>query len=415
MDKCMKKEALLNELYLQLIKQTTDHPDANSRVNLKNWALLCVLCSVILPSMKAVRKYLIAHLKRCSSDFLSEEGKYARFAENCFFRTQGTRRRQWTPSREEILCTTNRRPCYAKFYFMDGQYYSIEFQPSSTTNDVLEIIKKKIGLQDNAKGYSIYEVIGNSERSLSSEEKVCDVMAKWEKYQVTSQQGIQINTTLISRQNQYMFLFKKHLFFDNYINLEDIVEKELLYHQILHCLRSERYPITEMEAIMLTALQSQLELGDCSELITDYRAVASHCLPPRFVPNIPHEAVAMHHQSLRGMLPMEAKKAFLNLIKSWPLHRATIFDVMQSFTTNWPRTLWLAVDQKGIHLLEHRSRNILCTYGYDTIISFSPNLNSLMIFTGTEKKQSKVILTTSQAYQITTLIREYSEAAKDIK
>ncbi|XP_039233619.1 myosin-VIIa isoform X2 [Drosophila yakuba] len=197
MDKCMKKEALLNELYLQLIKQTTDHPDANSRVNLKNWALLCVLCSVILPSMKAVRKYLIAHLKRCSSDFLSEEGKYARFAENCFFRTQGTRRRQWTPSREEILCTTNRRPCYAKFYFMDGQYYSIEFQPSSTTNDVLEIIKKKIGLQDNAKGYSIYEVIGNSERSLSSEEKVCDVMAKWEKYQVTSQQGIQVTFTKI--------------------------------------------------------------------------------------------------------------------------------------------------------------------------------------------------------------------------
>ncbi|KMY91589.1 uncharacterized protein Dsimw501_GD27666 [Drosophila simulans] len=115
----------------------------------------------------------------------------------CFFRTQGTRCRQWTPSREEILCTTNRRPCYSKFYFMDGQYYSIEFQPSSTANDVLEIIKKKIGLQDNAKGYSIYEVIGNSERSLSSEEKVCDVMAKWEKYQVTSQQGFQVTFNTI--------------------------------------------------------------------------------------------------------------------------------------------------------------------------------------------------------------------------
>lgn len=127
-----------------------------------------------------------------------------------------------------------------------------------------------------------------------------------------------------------MFLFKKHLFFDDYINLDDPVEKELLYHQVLHSLRSERFPISEIEAIMLTALQGQLETSDCGEVIRDYRVIASHCLPPRFVPNIPHEAVAMHHQSLRGMLPAEAKKSFLNLIQSWPLHRATIFDVMVS-------------------------------------------------------------------------------------
>lgn len=127
---------------------------------------------------------------------------------------------------------------------------------------------------------------------------------------------------------------------------------------------------------------------------------------------MPHEAVAMHHQSLRGMTSAEAKNSFLNLIQSWPSHKATIFDVMQSFTSNWPRVLWLAVDLNGIHLLEHRSRNTLCTYEYTSILSYSPNMNCLMIITGSDKKQSKVILTTAQAFQTANLIREYSEVVQ---
>lgn len=204
-------------------------------------------------------------------------------------------------------------------------------------------------------GYALYEVLGNSERSLAAEEKVADVMAKWERYRAaTANNNNTANTAKRARSQHHFFLFKKHLFMDNFININDPVEKELLYHQVLNDLRADRFPITDKEAMMLTALQAQVELGDCGEVLHDYRPIACHCLPARVVPSLPQDGVAMHHQSLRGMTTSEAKQAFLNLIQSWPLHKATIFDVMQSFTSNWPRVLWLAVDQKGLHLLEHR-------------------------------------------------------------
>lgn len=85
-----------------------------------------------------------------------------------------------------------------------------------------------------------------------------------------------------------------------------------------------------MLQIMLTALQAQVELGDFVEDKEDYKSVAGHCLPSRLAVHIEPEAVAMHQQSLRGMSAPEAKKAFLNLIRSWPFHRATVFDVMVS-------------------------------------------------------------------------------------
>ena len=55
--------------------------------------------------------------------------------------------------------------------------------------------------------------------------KVADVMSKWDKYQAAG-------GTLSRQSKHHMFLFKKHLFLDEYIDIRDPVEKELLYYQV---------------------------------------------------------------------------------------------------------------------------------------------------------------------------------------
>lgn len=76
-------------------------------------------------------------------------------------------------------------------------------------------------------------------------------MAKWERYRVATAANSANNTgtTKRARPQHHFFLFKKHLFMDTFINLTDPVEKELLYHQVLHDLRADRFPITDKEAV----------------------------------------------------------------------------------------------------------------------------------------------------------------------
>ena len=84
---------------------------------------------------------------------------------------------------------------------------------------------------------------------------------------------------------------------------------------------------------MLCALRAQIELGNFSGAGMDYAEVIEHTLSPRLLTAVTHEAVSMQHQSLFNMDSQEAKESFLTLIKSFPLHRATIFDVTVSKIT----------------------------------------------------------------------------------
>ena len=58
------------------------------------------------------------------------------------------------------------------------------------------------------------------------------------------------------------------------------------------------------------------------------------------------------------------------------------------------------MDQRGVHLLEARSRNVLTTYEYESLIDYTPSLNHMLIITGTDKKQSKIIVNTNQVFSL---------------
>lgn len=184
---------------------------------------------------------------------------------------------------------------------------------------------------------------------------------------------------------------------DSYVDLNDPVERELLYHQTLHNIRNDRFPLTDSEAMLLVAIRAQLEFGDNllrqqndNHFISEtnrlddlaYTQLIARTLPERLAARMSIKDVRTQHQIQSGMDQTQSKAAFFNLIQSWPLHRATVFEVLQTYTSSWPKTLWLAIDQNGMHLLQPRTRVwILITNQNDNqSIIFDLNLFFLRIF-----------------------------------
>jgi len=402
LDRCLKKDAdiLKNEFFLQLIKQTTDHPDPNSEINQRHWQLLALACSVTFPSDNKILSYLYAHLRRCSLDHVTDEGQYAQFTLRSLQGTLDTRGRRYAPSETEILSTINCRRIYTRVYFLDGQFQAVEFDPCATIAEVVDQIKHKIGLKPNCGGYALFQPLDDDcEQVLQSEEKVGDAIAAWEYWHKQRQMKLEKQITNQTPQNKsgrpakaslaalsssaattkiktHKFIFKKYLFLDSLTDITDSVERELLYYQTVSSIKEDKFPIIEQEATILCALKAQIEIGDYTKLANlpkehiriVYRQVIMSLMPPYAYNNLPIPAIAQQHQAFRGLGCADTKKYFFNLIQSFGranytnnpgyilLHRAHIYDATQTFATAWPSEIWLVINQNGLHMLASKSR-----------------------------------------------------------
>lgn len=118
--------------------------------------------------------------------------------------------------------------------------------------------------------------------------------------------------------------------------------------------------------------------------------------------------IAVSHRKLDGRDAQSCKRLYMKFIMSWPFYGSTIFEVIQSYTTALPKSLWLAVNEEGIHIMRRRTKKPLITYPYRSIVNYSPSLRNLMIVTESLTRGTKYVFTTNQASQIAHLIKDYT-------
>ncbi|RKP03142.1 hypothetical protein CXG81DRAFT_24249 [Caulochytrium protostelioides] len=396
MEKCLEAPVFAAEIFAQLLKLTTSHQLPDSPAALTGWRLMVSLLGLCTPSGKLLdlyrahlRKYV--HVNMASKKPRRQEAACAVFCTKMLNRGCALvdRPRKFPASFPEIAAAAEMKHLRIRFGFLDGQYRAVSVDPWDTAADVQRHFTDKIKLK-NAGGFGIYETYSGLERHLGADERISDILYKWEYF------ARQHNATDESVQ----FIFKKRMFLTNEPPGNDL-ESTLLKAQASWEIRNDLYPVTEEEAIYLAALECQIRSS------SDYGAIVVETIPARLAPESAHDflkqAISVQHAGMKKMSVAEAQQTYMQRVRAWPLYGVTVFDVVQTYTTAIPRACWLAVGHDGVYILQRYDKDAIVHHAYADILSFSPSPRNLLVVT----EGTKYVFSTQQSAQIAGLMRDY--------
>lgn len=151
---------------------------------------------------------------------------------------------------EEILSSTKCASMRIRFHLLDGQFIAMPADSYTTVGEVFNDLADRLEIGKD-QGFVLYEYFGGLERGLSHTEKFSDIVAKWEKFQKDNA----FDRSL--RKEQVRFLIKKRLYLNTGgLTAKGKSEKEemLLRAQAVWEIKHDLYPLTDSQAVYLTAL-----------------------------------------------------------------------------------------------------------------------------------------------------------------
>ncbi|XP_025940343.1 pleckstrin homology domain-containing family H member 1 [Apteryx rowi] len=408
---CLTHTELQNEIYCQLVKQTSCRQPQNHSV-IQCWQFLALCAPLFLPQHHFLW-YIKQHLQR-HADPRSEIGKYAIYCQRSVDRTVQTGERQAKPSRMEIVSILLRNPYHHSLpfsipvHFMNGTYQVVGFDGSSTVDEFIQQLNQETGMRKPSHmGFYLFtdDPSGRDlEHCLQGNMKICDVISKWEQALKELHPGKYEGGTRTVK-----LTYKNRLYFRSQAKGETDRERLLLAFQVSSEIASGRFPVNKELALEMVALMAQVEYGDLDRPVSSSPGGTSqskmqHLLhqvldkfyPKRYKQNITPEQLrqvadrlATKWMMLQGCSPPECVRIYLTVARKWPLFGTKIFaakPVLPSSLEDCP--VWIAVNEDGISILDYNSMHLKLSYSYSSVLTFGGCRDDFMIVVSQMKERS---------------------------
>ncbi|XP_023183788.1 pleckstrin homology domain-containing family H member 2 isoform X1 [Xiphophorus maculatus] len=439
---CLAHPELQNEFFCQLMKQTRMKQPQSHAGPLQGWQFLALCVGLFLPRHPFLW-LLQVHLKR-HGDSRTEVGKYAIYCQRSLERTQQKGERQARPSRMEILSILLRNPYHHSLpfsvpvHFLNNTYQVVSFDASTTVDEFQSRLNQDTGMRKTGlSGFSLYtdDPTGRElEHCLSGGIKICDILSKWEQASKEQHSGKSENTRTVR------LTYKNRLYFSHQMRGESERERLLLAYQTNEAIVVGHFPVNKELALEMAALLAQVEFGDFERSLFASGSAQSKSnqslkqVLDRFYPKHYRRTSSEDQQrqlmqrlsarwaSLKGRGSSECVRIYLTVARKWPFFGAKLFQA--ETTTPSPesgQSVWLAVHEDGISVLEHNSIKLLVTHPYKNLMTFGGCKEDFMLVVGQNIGKDKptekhlFAMDASKIREITLLISSYINSAHQQK
>ncbi|KAK0396293.1 hypothetical protein QR680_001659 [Steinernema hermaphroditum] len=405
---CHQYRPLRDEVYCQIIKQTTNNRSPKADNLIRGWRLFSLL-TAYFDCSEIMRPYLYKYLSDAAHD---DRRPYYAIANLCLDNIMKTFKyggRKFLLNAAEVEAITMDKPMHKQVYRLPGGHQKhLDTTSVTVAEEIIRELCSEMNIlsAEEQQEFCLSCIVGreNVMKLLSNDEYIMDVI-----------------TELEQRTEEYFLMLKRTVWihplrFDNPLYID------MLFFQTVPEYLSGNLNSFGEGKLTAAVLTDVLELAACLHLSDKYnrsqrisQPELAGLVPPKLLHNMNGDQwvkrITNKVLEMGSIECFEAKARFLAILEKWPLFGSTFFYVRQWFKNQPPYDLLLSVNKTGIRLNDVRSQSLAAHIPFDQVKSTDRTTcdgkHCLNIIVGDENETHTLMLETESGGEISRLIGQY--------